>query len=182
MLGSGRFNPDAIVFMKVGYHGDEEIECIIERKRREKERHGFCLWGYGGNVCHPDTQVRPFASSHERVVVCMQQTDSRPQINVPAAVEYRDQVDWKPLPRSMIVTASKYALVLRKLKRSDAQIDLGMYEVAIGPREGMRLDQYVRHRIDKACGRAANRVGESHKPVRLHYVAELVDPYAVRLR
>jgi hypothetical protein len=49
------------LYMKVGTHAQESLEDIIKRKAKEIRDAGFALGGYGGNTCHPQTMVQPFA-------------------------------------------------------------------------------------------------------------------------
>src|SRR4051794_17156282 len=50
-----------VLLMKVGVHAGEPLDSIILRKQEEERMSAFLLWGYGGTLCHPSTQVRPFA-------------------------------------------------------------------------------------------------------------------------
>ena len=69
-----------ILFMKVGTHAQESLDDIITRKTKEIEETGYALWGYGGNTCHPQTMVQPFAKAFEKmgqiIYLCMQPMNS----------------------------------------------------------------------------------------------------------
>lgn len=75
----------------------------------------------------------------------------------------------------------KYALVLRSLRKVTEEVDLGAYEVAIGPKEGTPLASYLRGRVDKACARLAS-IPRSSDRLKVVLRAELVAPYAVVLK
>ena len=44
---------------------EETLDDIIERKTKEIEEAGVAFWGYGGNTCHPQNMVQPFAKDYE---------------------------------------------------------------------------------------------------------------------
>lgn len=85
------------------------------------------------------------------------------------------------MPAGVLVTGSKFALVLRNLRRTEERLDLGAYEVGVGKKAGTPLARYLRDHVDKACARLAAVAG----PAAIAAVvlrAELVHPYAVFLR
>ncbi len=168
--------------MKVGLHLGEAWESILHRKLAEERDVGFAHWGYGGTVCHPITQVQPFATAaREPVEVLMIRTPSDFLGSAaPATAESQDGRTWVPMPVG-VVTTGKYALILRSLRPSDECVDLGAYEVGIGPKAGSPLREYLRGRVDKACAQVSQRPTESAF-ARVVLRAELVPPYAVILR
>src|SRR5437773_948872 len=110
----------AVVYMKVGTHAKEPLEDIIARKTKEIEDAGLAFWGYGGNTCHPQTMVQPFARKFERqgglIYLCMQPMTSNhfaPQI--PADEYSPDGIDWKVIPKGISVLGSRYALAIKNL-------------------------------------------------------------------
>ena len=56
---------DGILYMKVGTHAQESLEDIFVRKSKEIEDAGLAFWGYGGNTCHPQKMVQPFARRYQ---------------------------------------------------------------------------------------------------------------------
>jgi len=79
---SGIIKPgQGLLYMKVGTHARESLEDIIARKTKEIEDAGLAFWGYGGNTCHPQTMVQPFAKKYERqgevIYLCMQPMESK---------------------------------------------------------------------------------------------------------
>ena len=167
--------------MKVGVHLGEPLEAIVERKLAEERAARVAYWGYGGSVCHPITQVQPFAELGSSVAVLMIRTSSDfLGDSTPAVGASVDGGSWEPIPPG-VTTSGRYALVLRSLRKVTEEVDLGAYEVAIGPKEGRPLASYLRGRVDKACARVASI---PRSPDRLAVVlrAELVAPYAVVLR
>src|ERR1700737_1463778 len=110
------FEPgDQILYMKVGTHAQEELADILARKRREIEREGFAMWGYGGNTCHPRSMVQPFARAVNRpIVLCMQPMASRHAAEPIRAEEYSvDGKHWVQIPSGINVLGSRYALCIR---------------------------------------------------------------------
>lgn len=76
--------PDAFIYMKVGPHGGETLEEILNRKSHELEKAGKIFWSYGGDhggPLHPKTQVQPFAQEWSKkqgsVYVLMECLNSR---------------------------------------------------------------------------------------------------------
>ncbi|MCI0685365.1 MAG: hypothetical protein L0Y71_24970 [Gemmataceae bacterium] len=184
--------PKRFLFMKVGNHAGETWEQILARKKREFEDTGMIFWGYGGNACHPISQVQPFAritlKEQESICLVMEPIDSRADPAVLPATEYsRDGVVWEPLPKGIKVTGSRYAFVLDEIKPGDLEISLNKYEVGIGRSLGKGADSYLTGHTDKAClvesSKPHETASSSPKLVRkLGYVAKLKEPFAVLLR
>ena len=173
--------PSSLIVMKVGVHMGEPWEAIIDRKLAEEQAAGVAYWGYGGSVCHPITQVQPFAAHGGPVSVFLVRTTSDFLASSAwATAASSDGRSWVPLPDG-VRTSGRYALVLRSLQKTGEEFDVGAYEVAIGPNEGSPLTRYLRGRVDKACARLASVPGDAH-PRRAVARAELVVPYAVLLR
>jgi hypothetical protein len=172
------------VIMKAGPHAGEGLDAIIARKQQETASAGWCLWGYGGSACHPLTQVQPHARSARPspVTVMFIETTSTPAVNSSAACEYSADVrEWMLVPEGHRVTGSKWALVLRGLARTCQQIDLGAYQVAVGPNADKNLAAYLRGRCDKACAIPAGTPGPITSALVIA-TAELAPPYSVFLR
>lgn len=176
-------HPRRVIVMKVGMHDGEAWDTIVRRKTHEERVVGVTYWGYRGTVCHPLKQVQPFAreAGGEPIAVLMIRTSSDFKAPwVPATEESSDGIVWSPI-RTGIATTGRYALLLKSLLPSRESVDLGRYEVGIGPHEGTPLCDYFRGRVDKACGRLTSGLGKAE--VRLLATrAELVPPYAVMLR
>jgi len=64
---------------------------------------------------------------------------------------------------------------------ANEELDLGTYEVAIGPKEGAPSTSYLRGRVDKACARLASSPQEADR-ARVVLRADLVAPFAVVLK
>ena len=184
--------PDRFLFMKVGNHAGETWEKILERKRREFDRSGRTFWGYGGNACHPISQVQPFSRLAVReqggIYIVMEQIDSRADPDLVPAREYsQDGISWEPIPEGIEVTGSRYALVLDEIKPGDLSLELNSYEVGIGPSSGKAAEQYLQGRTDKACFTLskAPRTAEVPAPKlvrKISYYAQVKEPFAVLLR
>jgi hypothetical protein len=183
---------DGILYMKVGTHAQESLDDIFVRKSKEIEEAGLAFWGYGGNTCHPQRMVQPFAKRYEErggvIYLCMQPMNSRhfaPQV---AADEYSvDGINWQPVPKGVRVLGSRYALLIKNLRKQEFELPLEQTRVAIGNSIGAIGSKYIAGRVDKAC---LEIVGEKPgaattpavTPVHIGLVAEIVDPYAVYVR
>src|SRR6266516_1739789 len=176
-----------IVFMKVGTHAQEPLEDIIARKTKEIEQAGMAYWGYGGNTCHPQTMVQPFAQSYKRrgnvVYLCMHPMDSKHFAEQVRAQRFSvDGMNWKPIHSAINVLGSRYALVVNNLRLEEFDLPLAATRVALGHSIGAPGSTYVSGRVDKACLEVASdpEKADTKEPrVQIKLVAELVEPYAV---
>lgn len=186
-----------ILYMKVGTHARETLDDIIKRKTREIEKEGVAFWGYGGNTCHPQNVVQPFAKDYnergQTVYLCMHPMNSKHFAHPVRADEFSiDGIKWKIIPEDINVLGSRYALVIKNLRKDEFELPLSRTQVALGNCMGSPGSSYIKGRVDKAClqitGDAIETVregsGESEADEARHIglVAELADPYAVYLR
>lgn len=181
----------SILYMKVGKHAQETLAEIIARKQKEIDTEGYTLWGYGGNTCHPKSMVQPFAEAAAKagrsIHLVMQEMDSKHD-KVPAcSAEFSaDNRVWQPIPKSIEVRGSSYALKIKDLREADEELLLHQTRVAVGPSSDRPGHQYIGGHVDKACLEVTeeavntNQAHKHQKPINL--VAELLDPYAVFLR
>lgn len=175
-----------IVYMKFGYHALESENDIIVRKQKEFFNTGQMFWGYGGSICHPLNQVRPFLEwskeLNKKVHLVMSFTPSKPTMDGDSSNEYStDGINWKKIPDKIKVTGSKYAIVCGELVETSFDLNLGDYNVALGPSKGKNASDYVKFRVDKGCLiKNTNNILTNHVKIRL--VTEIVSPYAVKLR
>ena len=180
----------AILFMKVGTHAREPLDVIIERKSREIEEEGYALWGYGGNTCHPETMVQPFARTYEKqgqtVHLLMEPMNSSHFAERLRADEFSpDGLEWMEIPHRINVIGSRYTLAIKDLRKEELELPLDQTVVAIGNCEGRPGNLYVKGRVDKACLQVVENTvltNEERRPARIGLVADLVKPYAVYLR
>ncbi len=174
---------ESILVMKIGYHGAEDIDTIIARKKEEEKKCGQTYWGYGGVLCHPIRVVQNFASQvgTKKIKVLFSVTKS-PFQSDPTRAKYfsEDGKTWSPLHDSANVLASKFAIVLRSLKACKKTIVLNDYCVPIGPSKGRPLNEYLRFRVDKAVGTLSNKKNLGPlKSLPIQFEADLVPPYAI---
>ena len=183
--------PQAFIFMRVGSHAGESFETILERKQRELQDAGRIFWGYGGTTLHPIKHVQPFAKlwvqKEGQINILMEPIDSRADPDVLPANEFSiDGITWKPIPQGIVVTGSRYAIVLDEIKPGELNLNLGEFEVGIGPSRGRNAAGYVRGRVDKGCFVASlpefELSGVQPQPITIGFQARLIDPYAVMLR
>jgi hypothetical protein len=179
-----------LIYMKIGSHAQEPLDQIIIRKTAEIENAGFGFWGYGGNTCHPQTMVQPFARSYEVhggvIYLCMQPMASKHFADPIRAEEYSiDGVTWQKVDPRINVLGSRYALVIKDLRIEEFDLPLSRTRVALGNSMGLEGSRYITGRVDKACLEIADDRDASAAPVlsvRIGVVAELVRPYAVYVR
>jgi hypothetical protein len=180
-----------LIYMKVGTHAGENLDDIIARKQKEIEDAGIAMWGYGGGTCHPRTMVQPFAeefaSRNKPIVLVMEAMNSNHFAEPLHATEYSvDGLLWQPVPRGVVVKGSRFALVLKNLRRDEFNLQLAQTEVALGNCKGRAGNRYVQGRVDKACltvteaPELANDIENREAPISL--VAELAAPFAVFVR
>ncbi|WP_072386857.1 hypothetical protein [Hyphomicrobium sp. CS1BSMeth3] len=181
----------AVLFMKVGTHAQETLEDIIARKSKEITDTGFAMWGYGGNTCHPRTMVQPFADEmaarKEPILLCMQAMQSNHFAEPLRATEYSpDGIEWLAVPETVNVRGSRFALVIKDLRREEHLLPLNQTRVAVGNQRGRLGSRYVQGRVDKACLEILPEPERTNQPekdlIKIDLVAELADPYAVFLR
>lgn len=179
-----------ILFMKIGTHAQETLEAIIERKTKEIEDAGYAMWGYGGNTCHPQSMVQPFAEEFaetgQPIMLCMQEMNSRHFAEPLRASEFSiDSITWSPIPPEINVRGSRYALVIKNLRREKHVLPLNQSHVAVGPSRGRLASRYIIGQVDKACLKVAEEPelgNEEAKTMAIDVVAELESPYAVFVR
>lgn len=179
-----------LLFMKVGTHAQESLTDIIARKTKEIENAGVAFWGYGGNTCHPQTMVQPFAKSFEErgktIYLCMQPMTSRHFAAQVRADEYSiDGITWQPVAPAINVLGSRYALVIKNLHAEEFELPLAATRVAVGNSTGASGARYISGRVDKACLEVTediSAVTPDEPRVHIGLVAELTEPYAVYLR
>jgi len=177
-----------LLYMKVGMHAREGLDAILERKTKEIEEAGYAFWGYGGGTCHPQTMVQPFAKDYERrgslIYLCMEPMESSHFAEPLRADEYSiDGLKWIEIPKAVNVLGSRYALVIRGLRKEEFDLPLERTKVALGNSMGARGSKYVSGRVDKACLEIADQdPSVPEKRVHIGLVADIVDPYAVYVR
>ena len=182
---------EGILFMKVGTHAQEDLSAIIARKSKEIDEAGIAMWGYGGNTCHPRTMVQPFAEIFEEqgkpIHLVMEEMNSKHFAEQVRADEYSvDGVKWETIPLSINVLGSRYALILKSLRKDVFALPLNQTRVPVGPSSGRLGNRYIRGQVDKACLEVIENPEitnqEEPKSINISLVAELEKPYAVFLR
>ena len=183
--------PDAFIYMKVGPHGGEALDEILDRKRGEFKRAGKIFWSYGGFTCHPRTQVNPFVEEWTQrqgsVYVLMERLENPGRLvyGAPAGTATHYSVDcevWDVIPKE-ISTAPKRAFVLGEITEVNRELDLRDFLVGIGRSKGENAAKYITNQVDKGC-LVAGRSESDHpsKRVTIAYQARLLKPYAVFVR
>ena len=200
--------PDAFIFMKVGSHEGECLDCIVKRKLLElnglEER---IFWGYGMNSLLPK-RVQCFARQRGNgegpVKLLMALTRKEEQVHSlreknPEATNHQcqpklhcrakkyseDEKKWEQVDKNINVPGSKYALVLDEIEPVNLKFDRQQFKVGIGPSEGCSAAKYGGNRIDQVCLVKAGSMRQAPfapKIVTVTYQAHLEYPYAVYLR
>ena len=175
-----------IIFMKYGVHASEDVDGIINRKLKEIEDTGKMFWGYGGTVCHPLNQVKPFLNENkakgEKTYLVLSYTKSNFN-NKPNKSELysMDKIEWNKIPDGINVLGSKYALICKSFKKVKHSINLEDYNIAIGPSTGKKMSQYIKGRIDKGCGRYENKnSNDKDNNLEISLIAEIQDVVFVK--
>jgi len=180
-----------LILMKVGVHANEDLASIIARKSKEIDDTGYALWGYGGGTCYPSTMVQPFAREYankgQKIYLCMHEMASHHYAEQVRADEFSiDGHVWQPIPPTISVLGSRFALAIKGLHREQFELPLARTRVGIGPSSGRPGDKYIKGRADKACLEIADDADQpldTEEPtMQINLVAELCDPYAVFLR
>jgi len=177
-------DPNAVLLMKIGFHAQEELLDILDRKKEEEKQHGYIFWGYGGSLCHPLKVIKPFAEEvGDPIKVLFILTPSKYFGTTDNAMEYSiDGKTWMAVPKKMKITSSRYALVLKDLKTENFLLNTKRYKIPVGKSAGKSLCDYFRGRVDKAVGLLVNNEDAGAEKVRLRYSAKLISPYSVFLR
>ena len=179
-----------IVFMKAGFHGNETLEKIVDRKRVEIDKTGYTFWGYGGGSCNPKNQVQPFAEKSSKesnpIYLCMSETKSKHRPAVTKENNYYsiDGQSFCRIPETIRVPDTNYALVIKSLNSDEFYLPLDKTKVAIGPNEGKQGHEYIKGQSDKACLTLSGDIDTSspNSGEKIILVAELCPPYAVFLK
>jgi hypothetical protein len=184
--------PDhGILFMKVGTHAKESLEDIIARKTAEIEKAGVAFWGYGGNTCHPQGMVQPFAKAFEEkggaIYLCMEEMESKHFAEPLRADQYSvDGTTWEDINPAINVLGSRFALVIEDLHSEHLVLPLARTQVAVGNSRGRLGSKYIKGRVDKAClaidSALTQPIAPDEPQVEIGLVAKIVKPYAVYVR
>lgn len=170
--------------MKYGVHASESVESIIDRKIKEYMLNQKLYWGYGGVICHPKKQIQPFAFENsvqgKKTYLLLTPTKSDFMNNPNRATMFStNNSDWEYIPNEINILGSKYSVVCGRLNKIDYWLDLNQYEVAIGNSQRKRLSDYLKGRVDKACGRYKPCKKRKPNLIKIDYYAEIKEPYAV---
>ena len=195
--------PDAFIFMKVGPHGGETLDEILDRKNRELKKAGMIFWSYGEKgPLHPTEQVQRFVKRWVKEVdyieVLMEPIKARslfgPAAGTAKSYSVKENREEEESIPEGILTAPPHALVLGEIRRCDLKLELRDYEVGIGDSERTNATQYLAFRgmkkqtgrmrgADKGCLVKANSSYDGRDApkakVHIRYRACLLPPYAV---
>lgn len=175
-----------IIIMKYGVHAGESVDEIIGRKSNEISETGKMYWGYGGVLCHPLTQVKPFLnladSKGNDVYLLLTPTTSEHHGMHEAAKYYSHDKDvWNTLPPSIRVYGSKYALVCSDLMKCDLSLDISNYYISVGKSKGKNLTNYFNGRVDKCCASFSNQMSNSiQRVIPISFIAKIEDVVFVK--
>jgi hypothetical protein len=132
--------------------------------------------------------VQPFARDYEKrggvIYLCMQEMESKHFAEPIRADEWStDGFEWHEFPPAIEVKGSRYALVIRNLRKTEFELVLDKTKVALGNSMGACGNRYIRGRVDKACLEVTEgEIEIPEKVVKIGLVADIVEPYAVHVR
>jgi hypothetical protein len=133
--------------------------------------------------------VQPFAKSYARkdspIYLVMEPMDSKHFAEPVRADELSvDGVNWEVIPNTINVRGSRYALVIKDLRKEEFEFPLDRTEVAIGNSMGTPGGKYINGRVDKGCFTICDEDAAKgpQKNVQIGLVADIVDPFAVHVR
>lgn len=184
-----------IILMKSGSYCGYGLEEIIEIKQKEEKEIGKFFWGYSGVFCRPDL-IKAFASSakqnKKKVFVLFTETKSSYKTDGEGkfAEFSEDKLKWSPLPKEVLLVGNTkkphFAICGKNLKKADLKIDLSQYQVFL--KSGLFLElnknlaDYLKYRVDKACGIYSPKKTSENKIIKIDYVCELAEPYCVYIK
>jgi hypothetical protein len=95
-----------------------------------------------------------------------------------------DGYKWELVPSEINVLGSRYALVIKGLRREEFNLPLAGTHVAVGNSQGKTGNVYIAGRVDKACLEISERQIAAGQEDFTHIglVADLCEPYAVFLK
>src|SRR5262245_2594877 len=136
--------------------------------------------------------VQPFARSFEKrgedIYLCMEEMASS-HIAPPIRADEcsADGLKWTAIPTTINVRGSRYALVIKDLRREAMELPLRQTRVAIGNSQGTPGNRYIAGRVDKACLEVTDVLPPPIQPdegrvVQIGLIARIVEPYAVYVR
>lgn len=182
-----------ILIMKAGPYCNYSLDEIIRIKQEEEQKCGKFFWGYGGVFCRPNV-ISAFIShakiNKKRPLVMFSITLSAYNTSEGGRFTHfsTDKSQWQSLPEEVLLVgnkkASHFAIVARNLKKVEAQLNLSSYCSFSGvfPNPDKYLDEYLRYRVDKACGFYLPRNTVEKRIIKIDYISELVEPYCVYIK
>jgi len=182
-----------ILVMKTGPYCNFSLEEIIRIKQSEDAKIGKFFWGYSGVFCRPNA-VNSFVT-HAQIqgdypVVMFSTTPSA--YNTPDGGRFThfsfDNNYWYSLPEEVLLVGNKkaphFAITAHNLREVNIRLDLSNYCTFIGalPYPNKQLCEYLKYRVDKACGYYLPNKSASECTITINYIGELVDPYCVYIK
>ena len=70
-----------------------------------------------------------------------------------------DGIKWEIIPAAISVLGSRYALVIKNLRKDNFDLPLDLTQVALGNSMGATGSNYIRGRVDKACLQVVGDIG-----------------------
>jgi hypothetical protein len=174
------------IVMKVGPHSGMTLSEIAESKFNEETRGGVHYWGYSGTLCYP-TRVSEFieyALTFQSTPPQLLLIETNAQYSSPIGYIGRyskDNIHFKTFPHPVQLQGAQYAFVCKSLRQVNMSFCLNSYSIVGGKKDGVTLDSYLRHRVNKACVKLRH-VSSGSSNTKLAYIAQLVDPYVIWLK
>lgn len=202
---------DRIVFTKAGPLGEEEngesLGSIIHRKMLEQEfSEKKCFWwGYGATSAKPET-VQEFARKNEdngfTTYLVMALVKNHGYFNFRNIMEaskslagawewraekYREKdnenADVLTVPIGINTGSDeRYQFIGKELKEVDIEIDMWHYTYKTDEGEEKPLVNCDKGSLTTACAKKVTNPPNKKHPIKIRFIAEFVEPYAVYTR
>lgn len=182
-----------IIVMKIGPYCGYSLEEIIDIKQKEERKVGKFFIGYSGVFCRPkviNNLVNHAINNNSSIKVLFIETKSSYDNENAKEFNYfsKDGDSWTELNDEVLLVGNTdkkhFAITGKNLKRVNYKLDLTQYCTLMGmfPNKDQYLDNYLKYRVDKACGYYLPRDLVEEKIVDINYMCDLVDPYCVHIK
>jgi len=186
-------NPQYIIVMKIGPYCGYPLKEIIDIKQEEERKVGKFFIGYSGVFCRPkvvNNLVNHSINHNESIKVLFIETKSSYDNDNAKEFNYfsKDGELWQELSDEILLVGDTnkkhFAITGKNLKKVNYKLDLTQYCTLMGmfPNKDQYLDNYLKYRVDKACGYYFPRESVKEKKVDISYMCDLVDPYCVYIK
>lgn len=179
--------PAGFVYLASGLYLGEATADVVDRKRKDIEEHGYCLWAYAPGAAGPDRVRRlvDMVDGEVEVIMCDTGGDPKGQglTYTGFAEERAGPVTRLPDGMSPVTsTKNAIAVVLGGLAWAErgTSIDVAAYDAPFADGGPQPFDRHRRAVHGKGCAIRSDS-GRTPRPIPVDIVGSLVPPYAVHL-